>query len=154
MIGEIYSEMNNYNESIQYYETANELEPDNYYNLHPLLNLYVKTSDAKAKAMLSMFYNLAPDKPTIYNDLENIYFENSRTNELIDFYLSRLPQYENDKKIKGNLDFYLGQLYLSSDKKAAKDYYLKAKAIFSTIFDKNNGVFNAINEGIKEADKK
>ena len=101
-----------------------------------------------------MFYNLAPDKPTIYNDLGNIFFENSKTNELIDFYLSRLPQYENDKKIKGNLDFYLGQLYLSSDKKAAKDYYLKAKAIFSTIFDKNNGVFNAINEGIKEADKK
>ena len=154
MIGEIYTEMNKDNESIQYYEIANDLEPDNYYNLHPLLNLYVKTSNAKTKATLSMFYNLAPDKPTIYNDLGNMYFENSRTNELIDFYLSRLPQYENDKKINGNLHFYLGQLYLNSDKKAAKDYFLKARAIFATIFDKNNAVFNAINEGIKEADKK
>jgi len=153
MIGQIYVEMKNDRDAIKYYEIANDMEADNYYNLQPLLNLYVKTSDPKATETLNTFYNLAPGKPTIYNDLGNIYYENSKTSELIDFYLSKLPDYANDKKISGNLNFYLGQLYLDSDKKAAKDYFLKAKAIFSTIFEKDNGVFNAINEGIKKADK-
>jgi tetratricopeptide (TPR) repeat protein len=154
MIGQIFVELKNDRDAIRYYEIANGLEADNYYNLHPLLSLYVKSTDPKAKETMNTFYNLAPDKPTIYNDLGNIYHENSKTSELIDFYLSRLPTYANDKKISGNLHFYLGQLYLESDKKTAKDYFLKAKAIFSTVFDKNNGVFNAINEGIKLADKK
>ena len=154
MIGQIYVEMKNDSDAIKYYEIANVMEADNYYNLHPLLNLYVKTTDPKAKETLNSFYNLAPDKPTIYNDLGNIYYENSKTSELIDFYLTKVPAYASDKKISGNLHFYLGQLYLDSDKKTAKDYFLKAKAIFSTVFDKNNGVFNAINEGIKQADKK
>ena len=154
MIGQVYVEMKNDTDAIKYYEIANVMETDNYYNLHPLLGLYVKTSNPKAKETLNTFYNLAPGKPTIYNDLGNIYFENSKTSELIDFYLTKLPDYAADKKISGNLHFYLAQLYLDSDKKAAKDYFLKAKEIFSTVFDKNNGVFNAINEGIKEADKK
>ena len=154
MIGQVYVEMKNDTDAIKYYEIANVMETDNYYNLHPLLGLYVKTSNPKAKETLNTFYNLAPGKPTIYNDLGNIYFENSKTSELIDFYLAKLPDYAADKKISGNLNFYLAQLYLDSDKKAAKDYFLKAKEIFSTVFDKNNGVFNAINEGIKEADKK
>jgi len=154
MIGQVYVEMKNDTDAIKYYEIANVMETDNYYNLHPLLGLYVKTSNPKAKETLNTFYNLAPGKPTIYNDLGNIYFEYSKTSELIDFYLAKLPDYAADKKISGNLNFYLAQLYLDSDKKAAKDYFLKAKEIFSTVFDKNNGVFNAINEGIKEADKK
>jgi tetratricopeptide (TPR) repeat protein len=154
MIGQIYFEMNNYNDAIKYYETANDMEADNYYNLRPLLNIYVKTSDAKEKPTLYAFYNLNPENPTIYNDLGDIYFENSKTSELIDFYLSRLSQYTGDKKISGNLHFYLGQLYLISDKNAAKDNFLKAKALFSTVFDKNNEVFNAINEEIKKADEK
>ena len=153
MIGQLYVELKNDSDAIHYYEIANDMEAENYYNLHPLLSLYVKTTDPKAKATLNTFYQLAPDKPTIYNDLGNMYVENSKTSELIDFYLSKLPNYANDKKISGNLNFYLGQLYLDRDNKAAKDYFLKAKAIFSTIFEKNNGVFKAIEEGIKIADK-
>jgi len=154
MIGQIYFEMNNDKEAIKFYETANDMEADNYYNLRPLLNIYVKTSDGKEKPTLNAFYNLNPENPTIYNDLGDIYFENSKTSELIDFYLSRLSQYTTDKKISGNIHFYLGQLYLISDKKAAKDNFLKAQELFSIVFDKNNKVFNAIKEEIKKAEEK
>jgi len=154
IIGQIYFEMNNDKEAIKFYETANNMEADNYYNLRPLLNIYVKTSDSKEKPTLNAFYNLNPENPTIYNDLGDIYYENSKTNELIEFYSSKLSNYSDDKKISGNLHFYLGQLYLISNKKAAKDNFLKAQELFSTVFDKNNKVFNAIKEEIKKAEEK
>ena len=153
IIGQIYFEMNNDKEAIKFYETANNMEADNYYNLRPLLNIYVKTSDSKEKPTLNAFYNLNPENPTIYNDLGDIYYENSKTNELIEFYSSKLSNYSDDKKISGNLHFYLGQLYLISNKKAAKDNFLKAQELFSTVFDKNNKVFNAIKEEIKKAEE-
>src|ERR1035437_5022098 len=70
MIGQIYFEMNNDKEAIKFYETANDMEAGNYYNLRPLLNIYVKTSDTKEKSTLNAFYNLDPDNPTIYNNEE------------------------------------------------------------------------------------
>jgi len=154
MIGELYSEKKEDKNAIKYYEIANNIESNNYYNLSPLMSLYLKTSDPKLKETVEAFYNLAPEKPTIYSDLGNAYHENSKINELIEFYLSKLPQYEKNPKVTGNLHFYLGQLYLNIDKKLAKEHFLKAKDIFSSIFDKNNSVFGAIKEGLKLADKK
>ena len=99
---------------------------------------------------MNSFYNLAPDKPTIYNDLGNIYYENKKTDKLIKFFKSKLSDFKNENKIIGNLYFYLGKLYLESDKKVAYEYLLKAKSTFSTIYDKNNQVFKAIEDGIKQ----
>jgi len=154
MIGELYSELKDSKNAIIYYEIANEIEAGNYYNLKPLLSLYVKTGDAKEKVTMNTFFLLEPENPTIYNDLGNIYFENSKSGKLSDFYVSKLSEYEKEPKILGNLHFYLGQTYLSSNKKLAKEHFLKANDIFTTIKEKDNGVFNAIKEGIKIADKK
>jgi len=153
MTGQIYTEMKDDKNAIEYYEIANNLEPDNYYNLHPLLDLYVRTKSTKEKEALNSFYNLAPDKPTIYNNLADIYLGNSKTNELIEFYLSKLPQFENDKKVSGNLHFYLGKLYLNSDKGKAKEYFLEAKARYSAVYAKTNDVFKTIDLLLKEASK-
>jgi len=150
MIGQIYSELNDTKNAIVFYELADKIDSKNYYNLQPLLALYVKTDNQKKEEMMNSFYNLAPDKPTIYNDLGNIYFENKKINELIEFYKSKLLTYEDEKKISGNLNFYLGQLFLDSDKKIAKEYFLNAKSIFKTIYDNDNQVFKAIDEGIKQ----
>ena len=149
MIAQIYSELKDSNNAINYYELADRLSKENYYNLKPLLALYVETNNPKKEVMLNSFYNLAPDKPTIYNDLGNIYFENKKTGELIEFFKSKLLTYKNEKKIIGNLNFYLGKLYIDSDKKIAKEYFLKAKSIFLAIYDKDNQVFKAIEDGIK-----
>lgn len=153
MIGQIYTELNDNKNAIEFYEIADKIYPENYYNLHPLLALYFKTDNPKKAEMTNSFYNLAPDKPTIYNDLGNIFYENNKINELIEFYKSKLLIYKDDKKISGNLNFYLGRLYLDSDKTIAKDYFLTAKSIFTTIFDKNNQVFNVIDEAIKQTKK-
>jgi len=153
MTGQIYTEMKDDKNAIVYYEIANNLNPDNYYNLHPLLDLYVKTKNTKEKETLNSFYNLAPDKPTIYNNLADIYLESSKANELIEFYLSKLSQFETDKKVSGNLHFYLGKLYLNSDKGKAKEHLTEAKTAFSGVYAKNNDVFKSIDLLLKEASK-
>lgn len=150
MIAQIYSELKDNNNAIKYYELADKTSKENYYNIKPLLALYVETNNPKKEELLNSFYNLAPDKPTIYNDLGNIYFENKKTGELIEFFKSKLLTYKNEKKIIGNLNFYLGRLYIDSDKKIAKEYFVKAKTTFSAIYDKDNQVFKAIEDGIKQ----
>lgn len=150
MIAQIYTELKDNENAIKYYELADKIDSDNYYNLRPLLALYVETNSSKEEKLLNSFYNLAPDKPTIYNDLGNIYYENKKTDKLIEFFKSKLSDFKNENKVLGNLNFYLGRLYLESDKKAAKEYFLKAKSIFSTLYDKNNQVFKAIEDGIKQ----
>lgn len=150
MIAQIYTELKDNENAIKYYELADKIVSDNYYNLKPLLALYVETNSSKEEKLLNSFYNLAPDKPTIYNDLGNIYYENKKTDKLIEFFKSKLSDFKNENKVLGNLNFYLGRLYLESDKKVAKEYFLKAKSIFLTIYDKNNQVFKAIDDGIKQ----
>jgi len=150
MVAQIYSELGDKNNAMMYYEKANEIDNGNYYNLKPLLALYVETNNNKQVEFLNVFYTLAPEKPTIYNDLGEIYYRNNKTAELIEFLKNKLQTYKTENKVTGNLNFYLGKLYLESDKKAAKEYFLNAKAIFSSIYDKNNQVFNAIDEGIKQ----
>jgi tetratricopeptide (TPR) repeat protein len=153
MIAQVYIEQNNDREAIRYYELANSLDTGNYYTLKPLLDLYVKTGNSATEATLNAFYRLAPDKPTIYNDLGQIYLEGKKTGDLVEFYKSRLSIYADDKKVSGNLNFFLGQLYLDIDGKKAKEYYLKAKEFFSTIYNKDHAVFDAIKQGIEEAEK-
>lgn len=152
MIAEIYSELKDDQNAIKYYELANTSDADNYYTLKPLLAIYIKTGNSKAKETLNSFYNLAPDKPTIYNDLGDVYFHYNKTSDLINFYKSKLPDYKDDKKVLGNLYFYLGRLYLDIDKKTAKEYWILAKDVFTTIYDKDNKVFQAIDEGLKETE--
>lgn len=153
MIAQIYIELKDDKNAIKYSELANTIAPDNYYNLKPLLNIYVKTENSKAKATLNSFYNLAPDNPTIYNSLGEIYFNNNKIPDLIEFYKSKLQTHKDEKIILGSLNFYLGQLYLDIDKKMAKEYFQKAKDIFTTVFDKDNTVFLVIERGIKESEK-
>ena len=152
MIAQIFLELKDDNSAIKYFELANTIDNDNYYNLKPLLNIYVRTGNTKTNTTLNLFYNLAPDKPTIYNDLSTIYYDNNKTNELIEFFKSKLTTYTEQKKILGNLNFYLARLYLDTDKKTAKEYFIKAKDIFITIYEKNNKVFQAIEDGLNETE--
>lgn len=150
MIAQVYSELEDKSNALRYYEIADKIDKENYYNLKPLLALYVETNNTKQLETLNSFYNLAPENPTIYNDLGDIYYRNNKTDELIAFFKSKLITYKTENKITGNLNFYLGRLYLEFDKKTAKEYLLKAKSIFLTVYDKDNQVFKVIEEGIKQ----
>ncbi len=153
MIGEIYLELGDSLNALKYYKTANQIEPNNYYNLKPLIYICAETNDANTLNFTKTFFNLAPDNPTIYNDLANIYYRTNKENQLAEFYKAQLPVFRDSLLITGNLNFYLAEIYLDSDKKLAKEYFLKAKELFSKIYDKNNSVFNAIEKGIKQTDE-
>ncbi len=152
MLGHIYLELKDDKNALTYFEIADEIDPGNYYNINPLLNLYVKTNNKKANETTKIFFNLAPANPTIYNDLEFIYFSNEKNKELIDFYKSQFPLYVNDGKVQGSLNFYLARIYLDTDKRLAKDYFIEAKEVFEKVFDKNHDVFEAIAEGLKQCE--
>jgi hypothetical protein len=150
MTGEIYGELNDHKNEIYYYNLSDKIDPKNYYTLKGLLTAYVKTDDPKEKETLNSFYLLAPENPTIYNDLANIY--SSRQTALISFYESKLAEYKSNKKVYGGLNFYLAQLYIPSNKSKAKDCLTKARSVFAEIYAKDNGVFNAIDTLMKQTE--
>jgi len=152
MIGVIYRELEDDKKAIEYYELADKIDPENYYTLKPLLELYVKTNNKKSDKTAKVFFNLAPANPTIYNDLQEIYSSNKEENKLITFYKSQISAFKNNEKVQGNLNFYLGRIYIETDKKIAKEYFLKSKEIFGKIFNKDHQVFNAIDEGLKQCE--
>jgi tetratricopeptide (TPR) repeat protein len=153
MLGQIYTELKDDKNALENYELADKIDTGNYYNIKPLLNLYVKTNNKKAEETAKAFFNLAPANPTIYNDLEEIYYSNKKENDLTAFYKSQLSSFKDNNKVLGNLNFYLGKIYIDTDKKVAKEYFLKAKDIFSKIYDKDHQVFKAIDEGLKQCEK-
>jgi hypothetical protein len=153
MLAQIYSELKDDNNALTNYELANKIDAGNYYNLKPLLNLYVKTGNAKVKELAKTFLNLDSANPTIYNDLEDIYYSNKKENDLAAFYKEQLPSNKDNAKVLGSLNFYLAKFYLETDKKLGKEYFLKAKEIFSKIYEKDHPVFKAIEDGVKLTDK-
>lgn len=152
MLAQIYSELKDDNNALLNYELADKIDASNYYNIKPLLNLYVKTGNTKAKESTKIFFNLDPTNPTIYNDLEDIYYSNKKENDLVAFYKEQLPSNKDNIKVLGSLNFYLAKFYLDTDKKLAKEYFFKAKDIFSKVYNKDHQVFKAIEDGIKQTD--
>lgn len=152
MIAQIYVELKDDKNALTYFELAGKIEKGNYYNIKPLLNLYIKSGDKKEKETAIEFFNLEPTNPTIYIDLEGIYYSNKKENELKDFYISQLSAFKDNNKVQGNLNFYLGKIYIDTDKKLAKKYFLNAKDIFNKVYDKDHQVFKAIEDGIKKTE--
>ena len=152
MIGVIYGELEDDKNAIENYELADKIDPKNYYTLKPLLELYVKTDNKKSDKTAKAFFDLAPENPTIYNDLGEIYYNDKKEDKLRDFYKSQLSEFKENDKVQGNLNFYLGRIYVETDKKTAKAYFLKSKEIFGRIFDKSHQVFNAIDDGLKQCE--
>jgi len=148
MTGEIYEELKDLPNEITYYELSDQIDAGKYDTLLPLLRAYVAAKNSKEDATLNRFYLLAPDNPTIYNDLGTIYSGNNA--KLIGFYEQKLPEYKNNDKAYGSLCFYLGRLYVGTDNIKAKDNLTKAKTSLAKVLDKNNGVFNAIDELMKK----
>lgn len=153
MLGQIYTELKDDNNALTNYELAYKAEVGNYYNIKPLVSLYMKTGNEKAKEFTKILFNLDPENPTIYNDLEEIYYSNKKEKDLIDFYDEQLTLFKDNTKVLGSLYFYLGKSYLDLDKKIAKEYFNKAKDLFKNVYDKDHLVFKAIKDGLKQADK-
>jgi tetratricopeptide (TPR) repeat protein len=150
LVATTYAEMKNFKKAAEYGELSNTIEPYNYYTLKNLLGFYFELKkDKKIKSATEAFYNLGPEKPTIYNDLIGIYTDNKREKDIIDFFNSKIPAAANNKTQLGSLYFYLGRLYVSSDKAKAKEYLVKARDILSEVYPKDHQVFKVIDETLK-----
>jgi tetratricopeptide (TPR) repeat protein len=153
MMAVINAELGKDKESLSNYELANKIEPGNYYNLKPLVNIYLKNGSPKATQVTKEFFLLGPTKPTIYDDLEDIFTANKKIDALTAFYKTQLDAFKTNNQVLGSLYFFLARIYMESDKKQAKEYFLNAKDSFAKVFKSDNGVFKAIDEGIKKAEE-
>ncbi len=151
MLGQIYAELNEESRALVYFEEADSIDPGNFYNLRPILDIQVKTGHPDAAKTLSAFFNLAPGNPSIYNTLEDIYYSYKKENELIAFYKVQLDEFKGDYEVIGSLDFYLGKIYLNEDKKIATEYLLEAQAMFKKVFNDDHQVFDVIKEALQQA---
>lgn len=149
MTGQILMEKGDYRNALKYFETADKLIPDDYYNLSPLLRLYLVTGNQKAPSTAKKLFELAPENPTIYQAMVEAYRFADREPELVRFYKAQLPKYVNNDMVFGNLHFYLGTLAMEHDKAAAKEYFLKAKEIFGHVYDKDHYVFGVIDNALE-----
>lgn len=149
MTGQILMEKGDYRNALKYFETADKLIPNDYYNLSPLLRLYLVTGNQKAPSTAKKLFELAPENPTIYQAMVEAYRFADREPELVRFYKAQLPRYVNNDKVFGNLHFYLGTLAMDHDNAAAKNYFLKAKEIFGHVYDKDHYVFEVIDNALE-----
>ena len=149
MAGQILMEQEDYRNALKYYELSDKLIPDNYYTLKPMLSLYLVTEDKKASTTTKRIFELAPENPTVYQALEDAYTATLKVSELISFYKAQMPKYKSNYIVLGNLNFYLGNLYMDIDKSIAKEYFLKAKEHFSHVFKNDHDVFGVIDEALE-----
>lgn len=157
MLGWLYANEKDVTTSIVFFEKADSLTPKNYYNLKPLLGLYLQNGDERVSMMTQQFYDLVPEKPTIYNDLAELYSDYGKQSDLISFYKRQLTKFTFDptspqqhNQIVGNLYFYLASLYLDSDKDAARTCFFKSKAIFKDVYEADHPVFETIEKGLQK----
>ncbi len=150
--GYLYIDINDYLNAIPFFEMANKIDPDNYYNMKPLLSLYVETKNEKATDLTNSFYELAPDNPTIYNDLNEIYHSEQGQTFLNSFLNAQFDNFADNYHVLGNINFSLAKMHLGKDNENARDYFLQAKYQFSKVFENNHPVFSVIEEGLKNCD--
>ena len=146
MVGQILTEQEDYRNALKYYEMSDKLSPDDFYTLKPMLKLYLAKGDKKAAATAKRLFEIAPENPSIYQALEEAYESTGKESELISFYKAQMSKYKSNYTVLGNLNFYLGNLYLDTDKATAKAYYMKAKEYFKQVFKSDHDVFGVIDE--------
>ncbi|KAF5075574.1 Tetratricopeptide repeat protein [anaerobic digester metagenome] len=140
-----YNEQKNYQKAYEFYLTSDSIQSGNYYTLKALLNLEVLLNKDSQLGRALEFFLLAPENPTIYQDLMEIYWQNNKPDELISFLKAQLDSNKSNNLITGNIYFYLGNCYfMKENQEEAKKNFLMAKELFSKDFPSNHPVFEAI----------
>lgn len=151
MLGTIHLEMKDSSKSLTYYLLADSINPNSYYILRPLMGLKLAMNTEDHLTLVKKFFVLAPDNPTIYQDLMKAYWDVDRVEELLQFFSDQHSNYQNDPKVNGNLHFYKGVIYNDLDKRdlAVKELK-KAREIFMGVYSEDHPVFGVIDEFLKE----
>ena len=145
MTAQIYLEMEQKNNAMAYFQKANDIQPNDYYTLMPLLGLELELDNANYKNLTADIFSLAPDNPVVYQDLLNAYKENEKESEFMSFLESQKMNYRNNTKIQAHICFYSGVAQYELNRWVdAKINFEKARNLFQNLFQPNHSIFKVI----------
>ena len=151
MIALMYKELKNFEKAREYYLKADTIQSNDYYTLKPLLDLEILLNKESYPDRTKQFFLVAPENPTIYKDLMEIYRHAYKTDELLTFLSSQHEQYQKDNKVNGNLHFYKAVIqYHEKDFENSRTHFEKSRELFEKVYGPNHRVFEAIDSYIRD----
>lgn len=150
-----YQDMKNEQKALEYFRIADQILPNDYNTLLPMLTLEMKLDDKEYKKHTNQLFFLAPDNPVIYQDLLKAYSENDNEKEYIEFMENLKPQFKQNIMVLSNILFHeaIAQ-YDMDDWVAAKINFEKARNLFRNIFKPDHAVFKVIDSYTNAIKKK
>ncbi len=145
MIAVMYQEQEDSVNAIEYYKKADAIQPNNYSTVKALLELEMDLNMEAYRQRTKQFFLLAPEAPTIYQDLMRFYWTANKPDELIRFLSEQTNNYSTDYTVSGNLKFYTALIqHDKKDFKNAKLNFRLAKEAYEKVFDADHQVFKVI----------
>ena len=144
LIGNIYNELGQNEAAIAYYQKSDSIDPHHYLTTKNLLIQYLKIHHPQLDLTREAFFLLGPKNPTIYLDLSAIYIAENQTRNLIDFFEDQIGNFRNDIRVRANLYYYSGNLYLEFDEEKAAKNLTKARKLFAKFVPEGNRIFEMI----------
>lgn len=145
MTAQIYLEMEQKNNAMAYFQKANDIQPNDYYTLMPLLGLELELDNPNYQNLTADIFSLAPDNPVVYQDLLNAYKENEKESEFMSFLENQKMNYRNNTKIQAHICFYSGVAQYELNRWVdAKINFEKARNLFQNLFQPNHSIFKVI----------
>ncbi|MBP1663815.1 MAG: hypothetical protein H6Q19_955 [Bacteroidetes bacterium] len=144
-IAEIYIEMKQNDKALLYYLKADDLIPNDYLTLIPILKLEMELNNSDYANRTNQIITLAPDNPVVYQDVYKVYSENEKEKEFVDFLESQKVYYRSNVRAQAHIHFYMAVAqYEQDDWVDAKINFEKARNLFRGFFKSNHSVFNVI----------
>ena len=144
-IAEIYIEKKQSDKAVMYYLKADDLIPNDYLTLMPLLRVEMELNNSDYVNRTNQVITLAPDNPVVYQDVYKIYSENEKENEFIAFLESQKVYYRSNVRSLAHNHFYTAVAQYELDKWVdAKINFEKARNLFRNIFKSNHSIFKVI----------
>ena len=146
MVGVMYKELKQNDKALEYFYKANNIKPNDYYTLKPILEIEIILNNEKYKNRTKEFFFLGPGNPAIYQDLMKIYWDNKKQDELITFLENQKSDFQTDNKTLGNIYFYIATIQFDKeDYSNSKTNFEKSREIFKKVYQSNHRVFEVIN---------
>lgn len=155
MIAVTYLKLDSLEAALHFYRISDSLQANNYYTLKTLLELEGQLDSLKFPETRLRFFNLAPENPTLYQDLFSLHMALDKAAELDDFYVEQLEQTTSeDTLLRGNLYLYRAILLKESSITEAlwKQELEAALEQFQSIYPPEHQVFVFIDSYFKRKD--
>lgn len=151
MAATAYKELKDFENAYKYYSVANEVNSGDYYVLSPLINLGLYLKKEGTSKLRNEFFLIDTDNPTIYNDLIQAYYDYGDINELLSYFESLKPKYQEDYATLGSLHFYTGKINLEEgNQEKGKKLLASAKIELLKVYPKDHQVFPVIDQLLEQ----